>query len=628
MTPQVERLIEAFCSAIVPPPDITISQWADKHRHLSPEASARRGQWRTLEYQREPMDCLSPSHPCEQVVLKWASQIGKTEIGLNFIGYVIAVDPGPMLAIEPNVESVKALSKDRVATMVRDTPDLHGKVKDVRSRDSDNTILHKSFLGGHITFVGANSPSGLAMRPMRYLYADETDRYPVSAGTEGDPVLLAIRRTGTYRLNRKILLSSSPTITGKSRIDKAYQLSDQRSFHVPCPFCGHEQKLIFEQLKWPKGKPEEAQYECANGSCQQLIPDYKKAWMVENGRWIAANPSSVIPGFHLNQLYSVLHDWSDIASEWLGACKNPETRRVFDNTVLAETWEEQHAVKIDEYALWKRCEAYDAEVPTGVGVLTAGVDVQADRIEIEVVGWGRDEESWSIAYHVLPGNPGRPEVWQDLDRILTGEFTNAAGVKLGIKAACVDSGSQTAAVYKFTRERYNRGVFAIKGIAGAGHTIWPRRPGKARDRSPLFIIGVDSIKEAVYNKLKFTEPGPSYCHFPEGRALEYFTQLTSEKKYTKYQRGFSKSVWGKEPGARNEALDNRGYALAALHALYSMKMRLSAMVESVERRSAEAVEMQRIAPPVASAPVVAQPQQQQPASSDGRYVALSPWMNR
>jgi phage terminase large subunit GpA-like protein len=568
---------EVWSERVLPPRNITVSQWADENRVLTGTASAERGQWATRPYQREPMDVLSPSHPCREVVLLSAAQMMKTEVILNFLGYIADVDPGPVLVVEPRAEDAKALSKDRVGPMFASTPCLRDKIAAVKSRDSNNTTMHKVFANGagHITFTGAISPSGLAMRPIRYVLLDEVDRYPASAGSEGDPVSLAIKRTLEFERNRKIVLASTPTIKGISRIELAWRESDQREWEVPCPFCGHYQALVLGDgsgpgLVWPEGKPEEAMYRCAG--CQQLIPHHRKAQMVAQGMYVARNPESLIPGFKITQLISPKKNWGAIATEFLAAKKSPETLKAFMNTVLAELWEDKHEVPTDAHALWSRCEPYEAEVPAGVTLLTAGVDVQADRLEIEIVGWGRDEESWSIAQHVIPGDTSGTEVWDQLECLLQSEYQHASGVALRIVCCCVDTGFKDATVLAFTRDRYRRRVYAIKGHAGE-HPIWPRVPSK-KNNTPFFMIGVDPAKSALYDRLRIDQPGPGYCHFPLGRDIQYFEQLTAERMYTRFHNGFPKREWRKESSVRNEALDCRVYAYAALFALYAAGLKL------------------------------------------------------
>src|ERR1035437_6764186 len=304
---------------------MTVSQWADENRVLTGAASAERGQWHTRPYQREPMDVMSPANPAKLIVLMSAAQMLKTECLLNFLGFIADVDPGPTLVVEPRIEDAKALSKDRVAPMFRATPALRGKLATVKSRDSDNTTLHKAFTNGagHVTFTGAISPSGLAMRPIRYVLLDEVDRYPASAGTEGDPVSFALQRTGEFERNKKVVMCSTPTVDGSSRIQKAWIESDQREYFVPCPLCNHFQVLVFSGgaggggLVWPEGEPEKAAYCCEK--CRQEIPHHQKAWMVERGEYRPQNPQSDIPGFRVSQLISPKRSWGTITAEFVAA---------------------------------------------------------------------------------------------------------------------------------------------------------------------------------------------------------------------------------------------------------------------------------------------------------------------
>ena len=581
-----QAVITDLSSALfLPPREMTVSQWADENRVLTGTASAERGQWHTRTYQREPMDAMSPSNPAKMVVLMSAAQMLKTECLLNFLGFIADVDPGPTLVVEPRIEDAKALSKDRVAPMFRASPVLRGKLATVKSRDSDNTTLHKAFTNGagHVTFTGAISPSGLAMRPIRYVLLDEVDRYPASAGTEGDPVSLAIQRTAEFEHNKKVILCSTPTVMGASRIEKAWKESDQREYFVPCPLCGEFQVLDLGDgtesgLCWPQDQPDLAQYRCAG--CHELIADHQKSWMVEHGEYRAQNPASPIPGFRVTQLLSVKRPWATIATEFLAARKSQETLKAFMNTVLAKFWEERHEVATDAHTLWNRCEPYVAEVPNGVCLLTAGVDVQADRLEMEIVGWGRDEESWSVAYHVIPGDILRNEVWAQLDELLRSQYTHENGQQMRISASCIDSGYKDATVLRFTRDRYSRRVFATKGRTGEG-TIWPRKPSR-KNQTPFFMVGVNAAKDAVYDRLKVQEEGASYCHFPLGRELEYFEQLTAEKKFVRYHFGFAKHEWRLEEGKRNEALDCRVYAYAGLHSLLTSGLPLNKFCEKFE----------------------------------------------
>ncbi|MBF0615168.1 MAG: phage terminase large subunit family protein, partial [Magnetococcales bacterium] len=313
---------------------------------------------------------------------------------------------------------------------------------------------------------------------------------------------------------------------------------------------------------------------------EAIIQEHHKGWMLENGRWIAAAPGDgLIAGFHLSSLYSPLGwiSWGQIAVEHGQVYRDPPRLKVWCNTKLAQSWEEE-AEKLDGEGLMERREVFGEYLPAGIVVLTAGVDVQDDRLEIEVVGWGRDEESWSVDYRVLWGDPSGPAVWQDLDNLLKKPFPHARQVPdLHLRAAALDTGGHhTLAAYAFCRARQDRRIWAIKGRGGMGVPIWPRRPSRNnKGRVPLFLVGVDSAKESIYSRLRLTKPGPGYCHFPKDRDAEYFRQLTAERVTTRFVKGRPIREWIKKAHDRNEALDTRVYNLAALSGVQSMGLRLN-----------------------------------------------------
>ena len=551
-----------------PPPDLTISQWADEYRRLSAEASAEAGKWSTsrAEYQRGMMDAVSDPK-IEQVVLMTSAQIGKTELINNICGYHIHQDAAPMLVVQPTLEMSKAWSQERLAPMIRDTDVLSKIIADPRSRDSGNTMLHKVFRGGHISIAGANSPSGLASRPIRVVLCDEVDRYPLSAGTEGDPVELAKKRSTTF-WNRKIVLVSTPTEKGASRIEKSFAESDQRFYHVPCQDCGEKQVLKWENVIWHDADPSTAHYSCPH--CGSLWDDAKRYNAVKNGEWIATHPTRNVAGFHLSALYSPWTSLSQGVQDFLNAKGDPMRLKAWVNLYLGETWEEQ-GERLDEYDLIERCEDWGDELPEDVLMLTAGIDVQDDRLELEIVGWGRGEESWSIDYQTIYGDPSTAQLWMQLDELLNQKFVHPLQGEMVLRSACIDSGGHyTQQVYNYTRTRAGKRIFAIKGIGGEGKPIVGRPSKNNIGKINLFPVGTDTAKELVYSRLKITDEGEGYCHFPTGRSDEYFRMLTAEKKMTKYFKGRPKREWVKIR-TRNEALDCRVYATAAL-ALLNVNM--------------------------------------------------------
>jgi phage terminase large subunit GpA-like protein len=580
-TPTTEEIYSASAAAGARPETLlTISQWADKYRTLSQRASAEPGPWRTdrTPYLREIMDCLSPSSPIERTVFMAGAQIGKTESGNNWIGYVIHQAPGPMMAVQPTVEMAKRNSKQRVDPLIEESEVLRNLVREPRSRDSGNTVLSKEFPGGVLVMTGANSAVGLRSMAARYLFLDEVDAYPGDVEGEGDPVNLALARTRTFS-RRKVLMVSTPKITGMSRIEAAYEESDQRKFWVPCPTCREYQVLKFPQLRWPKGKPELAVYVCEH--CHQEIQNHQKQWLLARGQWRAgAVGDGRTAGFHLSSMYSPVGwlAWGDAAKQFEQAQKNSSLLQVFVNTVLGETWT-QLGEAPDWQKLYDRREEYKTGVvPRGGLFLTAGADVQKDRIEVEVVAWGRGKESWSVDYRVLEGDTSRPQVWEKLTAILNETFTSASGLEVPITQLAVDSGFAATEVYQWARRQGGR-VVVIKGDSRAPALLGPAAPvevgplGKRIKRGVrVWPVNSGMAKEELYRWLRLDRPTdedldkgasfpPGYCHFPR-YSDEYFKQITAEQLVTKIVKGYRRHQWQKMR-ERNEALDCRVYARAA-----------------------------------------------------------------
>lgn len=564
----------ARCVATLkPPPELTLSQWADRYRMLSAESSAEPGRWHTdkAPYQREIMDAIGDAH-IRRVVIMCAAQLGKTELLLNILGYFMAYAPAPILVMQPTLDMGQTFSKDRLAPMIRDTPVLRGLV-DVKSRYAGNTILKKNFPGGHITIVGANSATGLASRPIKVLLADEVDRYPGSAGTEGDPLSLAQKRQTTF-WDKKTVMVSTPVIKGHSRIETEYNQSTREEWNVPCPECGHYQPFVWANLIFdPDDLQKEIVYKCERCGC--VANEYRWKQQSQQGRFVAENPGAETRGFHLNTLASTFCGWKEIVQKFIVAKEqldqgNPEGMKVWVNTELGETWEER-GEQVEDTELFNRREIYDAVVPEEVLVLTAGVDVQDDRFEVEIVGWGVGKESWGIRYQKIYGDMLKEQVWEDLDAFLQTVWCKKDGTALRIISCCIDSGGHhTDQVYRFTKERYERGVWAIKGKGGAEVPYIRNPTTNNRVKTPLFIIGVDAGKSLLYQRLRHNTKGPNYCHFPAnaeaGYDETYFKGLTSEKMVVRFRKGRSVTVWELKDSKykRNEPLDLRNYATAAL----------------------------------------------------------------
>lgn len=550
-------------------PEQTVSEWAQAHRILVGTSSAEPGAWRNSRtpYLVEVMDQLSASNPARRVALMAGTQIGKTEAGNNWLGYIIHRAPGPILFVEPTVDLAKAESKQRVGPMIDATPELSARVSDARERDSGNTILVKEFPGGVLALTGANSAVGLRRMPARYLFLDEIDAYPGDVEGEGDPIALAERRTTNFP-KRKLFLVSTPTIKGVSRIEREFLASDQRRYFVPCPLCGAMDWIRWENIRWDEGQPWTARLACV--ACGGQIEEWHKTEMLSKGEWRPTSESDGRTiGFHLSALYSPLgwKSWGECAEEFLLSKEDPFLLKTWVNTVLGETWEER-GDSVDPAAIAARLERYPAEVPAGVGVLVAAVDVQGDRLEAQVVGYGAGEESWLIAFSEFHGDPITDAPWFDLDRFLLREFEHESGRKLRVECAAIDSGGHhTEQVYRFARPRLARRVFAVKGGSERGKPLVSRPSEHNRYRAKLFTLCVDTGKEIALSRLRIQSPGPGFAHFPEWIDAEYLAQLAAEKAVRKYHKGRGAVREWVKLRERNEALDLTVYSLAALHIL-------------------------------------------------------------
>ena len=547
-----------------PPPKLTLSEWSDIYRMLTSESSAEAGRWQTSRapYQKEIMDAIS-NPDIEKVVVMSSSQVGKTEIILNIIGYYIDYMPCPMMLVMPIEEMLKSFSKDRLTPMINATPTLRSKVSDVKSKDSSNTMLHKKFHGGHLTLVGANSAANLASRPIRVLLADEIDRFPEDVGGEGDPLKLAEKRTTTF-WNRKLVYVSTPTIAGVSRIEKEFKNGTMEEWSLRCPSCGEYQILKFTLLD----------FETLEMTCEHCGAMHnEKKWKLKPGKWIQTNEEYIGKNrsFHLNEMASPWKNWGEIRDDFLQAKNDVEMLKTFINTSLGEVWEEKGEIT-DYRIVANRAETYEAEIPDNVLVLTAGADVQDDRIEVEVLGQGLQGETWGIEYKKIMGDPSKNGVWDLLDVYLKKRFKYKDGNYLTITSTFIDSGNgqHTNDVYKFCADKADRWIYPIKGRGGIGVPLvtGPTKP-KGKNVN-LFTVGDDTGKSMVLSRLKIDKPGENYCHFPDdperGYIIDYFKGLLSEKKITKEVKGKQVVEW-KVVYKRNEPLDCRKYALAAFDIL-------------------------------------------------------------
>jgi phage terminase large subunit GpA-like protein len=572
------ELIKGFIDGLRPEPRLTVSEWADKYRVLTSQAAAEPGPYRTnrTPYLKEPMDKLSAIDPVQEVVVKKAAQVGFTELGNNWIGYIIHNAPGPILAVQPTEDMMKRNSKTRIAPMIEATPALRERIKSNRSRDSGNTVAQKEFPGGVLIMTGANSATALRSMPARFIMLDETDAYPADLDGEGSPIDLAQKRASTFS-NKKILKISTPTTESTSVIDREFLTTDQRFYHVPCPHCSTAQILKFEQLRWEPGKYDTVYYECEH--CKEAIQERFKTEMLENGEWIATAPNNASHkkvGYHLSAMYSPFgwKSWAEIVEEWELAQGNDPKLKTFVNTVLGDTWKEKTDAPEWE-KLYERAEIYDVNKPSKeVVFITAGVDVQSDRLEVEVVGWLKGKRSIQVDYRVLMGDTAKKEVWDQLADIVNETWVREDGALLGCRLMCVDSGYNTSHVYNFTKKYTTIRVIPVKGqeklemLFSAPKAVETTKHGQKIGKVKVWSVGVSYIKSELYGWLRQTQNietklyPDGYCHLPK-REPHYFRGLTAEVlQLERNKRGYLQYVWVKKY-ERNEPLDCRVYARAA-----------------------------------------------------------------
>lgn len=615
------RLLSARRENLSPPPKLTLSQWADRYAVLSRETSAQAGRFKAYAYQTEMMDAVTDPAVTEITVMK-SARVGYTKILDHVVGFFIHQDPAPMLIVQPRVEDAEDYSGTEIEPMLRDTPELAKIAGDLKAKDSKQKLLKRVFRNGSsISFVGANSPGGFRRITARIIMFDEVDGYPVTgAGKEGDQIRLGKRRAQTF-WNSKFILGSTPTVKGQSRIEKSFLLSDQRRYFVPCPHCGAMQVLEWggedtpHGIKWDKDEqgnhlPATAHYVCKAAGC--AIEENDKPDMLDAGEWRPSRPFTGHAGFHIWTGYSLdpKASWAALATEWLEVKHDPLERQTFINTVLGEAYEDRGEKALQESRLAARCEVWAAEVPDGVAVVTVGGDVQDDRVELEFVGWGRNEESWSIDHVVVEGDPDTVELWNSVDAELRRIRYRSDGRGFEVMGACIDSGGHhSQKVYEFAKARLGRRIWAIKGESargGARSPVWPTKRPSSRNKASFkpVILGVNSAKDVIRNRLHLEEIGPGYMHFPTDRDINYFAQLTSERSVVKTLGGQRFRVWELPPGRANEALDCRVYAYAALCGLMHFGLKLNRRVDSVSAPFITAQQPIEPAAPPPAAPIV------------------------
>lgn len=578
----LNRAIARSLQCFAPPDNITVTEWAEKKRRLSAEASAEPGPWRTerTPYLKDIMDAFTDPK-VRHIVFASSSQVGKSEVLNNCTGYVIDEDPGSILFIQPTVDDCKEYSKLRIATMIRDCPSLRKKVAPPKSRDSNNSILQKAYPGGILTLCGSTEAHALASKPIRFVFGDERDRWAMSAGNEGDPWDLAMARQTTF-YNAKAVEVSTPTIKNASAIEAAYHQGTMERWKTKCPHCGGYHEIRWCDIRYTSEeniignkkvfKVTDIYYVCPGCGCISYEREMKK----QPARWEADNPEAYNQGtrsFWLNAFVSSWATWESIIIKYLNAIGNTRKMQVVFNTSFGELWEDRGEIA-DEDTLIGRREEYTAELPDGVLVLTAGVDTQDDRLEYEIVGHGHFGETWGIEKGIIMGRPDDEKTWKMLDdAVVNRVFHFEDGIGLRVSRTFVDEGGHfTQDVRRECNARKSMNVFCIKGMGGPDkpYTSPPKKQkivisGRFVGMCWQYQIGVDGGKQIIEDNLKVMSPGPKYCHFPlrDDYGVDYFNGLLSEHKVYS-NKGRYASRWEKIPGhERNEALDCRNYALAA-----------------------------------------------------------------
>lgn len=596
-------------NGLKPLPKTSVSQWADNHRMLSSGISAEPGKWKTSRapYQKDIMNAFTEPG-IHRVVVKSSSQIGKSDMMNNVIGRFAHLDPCAIMMIQPTIDMAQDYSKTRIAPMIRDTKVLNNLFYDVKSRDANNTILSKVFPGGRLIMCGANSPAGLASRPIRILLADEVDRFPDSAGTEGDPVDLAAKRMTTF-WNSCMGLFSTPTNEGSSRIDEEYLAGTQEEWQHKCPNCGEyhllrhiDMTVDYKEIKTPGGKKtvivNDVKWRCPHCGFSFSEKEMKQTPQ----KYISRNADALkngIRSFFVNGFTSPWMIWSKIMREWLEAKGDPEREKVIMNTVFGESYKQKGAFE-DEQIFLRRRESYGAELPNGVLLLTAAIDTQDNRLEYEVVGWGKEEECWGIRKGIVLGAPNQARTWKEIDNILDKTYHFADGKGLKVVRTFIDSGGHyTSDVYNYCQKNFHKQRFAIKGRGGPGIPLIYKIAKANNAKAPLILLGVDDGKQQIMDRLSIDSPGPLYFHFPQDEGIKelsnrgyddlYFKGIISEHKKVYKRNGVLREVWETTKNVRNEPLDLRNYNLACMKSLkpdwVKLEMLVNGMSETEVKRA-------------------------------------------
>lgn len=564
--------------AWAPPPKLSVSEWAEQNFRLSPEYSAATGPLKLYRFQREPIDCFGNPFVREIVVMS-ATQMLKTLMLQVGVAHSIACDPGPILLAQPTETDAETFSKERLGPMCRDIAALRERVAPEKKTSTSNTVLHKVFKGGSLSLIGAQTAGNFARRSIRLFLADERDKWKRNIGKEGDGWSLGVKRTATFRSRAKLVQVCSPTVDGDSAIAEAYERSDQRRFHVPCPHCGENQVLAWGQVHWTDGDAETARYHCV--ACDRGWNDVERWAACESSaaEWIAERPFAGVAGFWISELYSPWKRLGEIVADFLAKKDSPETLQTFVNTTLAETWKQPGDAPAWEKVAARSGDYVLGQVPAQVRFLTAGVDVQGDRLEMAVWGWGRGRRRWLVDYQVIDGSPTRDETWEALTEATQISYETEAGVSLPICRVGIDSGYEATKVYEWARRQGAGRVLVMKGYdSGVSLLGLPtgsdisQRGKRAKFGVKVWPVNVSMAKHELYGQIRLeraegADAPAGWVSIPADGWIrptheEFCRQLVAEQYLVRVVKGYRKGEWIKAR-ERNEALDTANLARAA-----------------------------------------------------------------
>lgn len=610
---KLQGLTRVFLQEMQPPERLTLDEWADKYRVLPRETSSEYGRWKTSRFPflKKIMFALSPQSRAREIVAQKGAQLGFTEVCINKLLYNADQDPGPTMYTQKTGDAAEDFSSQKLDPNISICEKVSNTLGRNKPKQLSNSWNNKGFPGGFLVIGGANSSAFLRSKSIRDALVDEEDSYSGSVGGDGSPIASIRKRQANFHFSKMFRLST-PKFKETSTICPAYEQGSQERYYLPCPHCnpdalinGPRIVIQWEFLKWSNetgddGEPIEIYLECPH--CEGKIYEHYKTWMLETGEWMSekGSPGSpyivgdvAYPSFHINSLYSPLgfYSWADAVREWMQyvQTKDKALLQVFINQVLGEAYT---TAGQDVSANWleKRKAEYipgDPErLPMEALVITAGIDVQPDRLEVDVVAWGLNETSWGVEYKIIYGDTrslgdargmdhtGQPTPWAILDDYLHSTWVHENGQQMPIECTLIDSGYIAEVVHVFCRNREHRRIFPVKGRDGWGRG-YIERPKRRHEKFHTwpFTAWVDEIKDKIYSMLTINTPGPGYCYYPDKECYskKYFNGLTAENKKVKISGGKRKLYWECPPGVRNEPLDCRGYALAALK-VYSPRL--------------------------------------------------------